>query len=89
MIINRESETTEKLSTESIVSLIMFGNKDLIGTCIDFIATAPPFTGLSFGTFLLHNTQVFGSKAIEPKSNGSIKENYTTVLSCLPNGILL
>ena len=30
MIINRESETTEKLSTENIVSLIMFGNEDLL-----------------------------------------------------------
>ena len=63
--------------------LIMFGNEDLIGTCIDFLATALPYTGMSFGTFLLHNSQVFGSKAIERKSSGSIKDNVTTVLSCL------
>ena len=84
MILNRESKTTEKLSVENIVSLVMFGNEDLIGTCVDFIATALPFTGMSFGTFLLHNAQVFGAKAIERKSSGSIKDNVTTVLSCLP-----
>ena len=67
MILNRESETTEKLSVENIVSMIMFGNEDLIGTCIDFIATALHFTGMSFGTFLLHTAQVFGSKPLSVK----------------------
>ena len=80
MILNRESTTTDKLSVENVVSLIMFGNEDLIGTCINFLAIALPYTGMSFGTFLLHNAQVFGSKAIERKSCGSIKNNITPVL---------
>ena len=43
MILNRESTTTDKVSVENVVSLIMFGNEDLIGTCIDFLATALPY----------------------------------------------
>ena len=82
MILNVENISDNKITVSNIVSLIMFGNDDMFATCVDFIATSLPYTGMNFGPFLLHTAQIFGSKAIEQKSNGSIKDNYTTVLAC-------
>ena len=82
MIINRQSTLSDKITETSIVSLVMFGVDDICGTCIDFIATVGPYTGMSFGPFLLHNAQVFGCKAVQRLSNGNIHNNNTTVLMC-------
>ena len=82
MILNVENITDNKITVLNIVSLIMFGNEDMFATCVDFIATSLPYTDMIFGPFLLHIAQIFGSKAIEQKSNRSIKDNYTTVLAC-------
>ena len=82
MILNRESTLSDKISQTNIVSLVMFGDVDLIGTCIDYVATAIPYTGMNFAPFLIHNVQVFGSKTIQRKSRDSIKDNVTTHLLC-------
>ena len=37
---------------------------------------------MNFGPFLIHYAQVFGSKAIERRSNGSIKNNFSAILFC-------
>ena len=81
MIVNNASDTSDTLTVKNIVSLIMFGNEDVIGTCIDYIVTARPFTGLNFAPFLIHHAQLFGSKVIEQKTT-SIKNNVTALLTC-------
>ena len=82
MILNQESTLSNKITLASIVSLVMFGTDNLIGTCIDYVATVVPYTGMNFGPFLIHYAQVFGSKAIERRSNGSIKNNFSAMLFC-------
>ena len=81
MILNQKSDFSDKVSVTNIVSLVMFGNDDLVNTCIDFVTTTTPFSGMRFGPFLIHAAQVFGSKQIEIKSQGSIKEKVATVLA--------
>ena len=80
MIFNQESTLSDKISQAFIVSLVMFGVVNLVGTCIDYIATAIPYTEMNFAPFLIHNVQVFGAKAIHRKSYGSVKGNVTTFL---------
>ena len=82
MVLNIEKNTDNIIDVSNIVSLVMFGNDDWMGTCIDFISTTLPFTGMSFGPFLLHTAQVIGSRAIQRRTDDSVKENFTTVLSC-------
>jgi len=81
MIINNASDTSDTLTVKNIVSLVMFGSEDVLGTCIDYLVTATPFTGMSFAPFLLHHAHFFGSKVIGKKTT-SIKNNFTAVLTC-------
>lgn len=83
MIIDRQSTLSDKITESSVVSLIMFGVDDMLGTCIDFIGTILDFNGMSFGPFLLHNAQIFGKKAIQRLSKNILKNNITTVLMCM------
>ena len=82
MIIARQSPWSDKITESSVISLIMFGVDDMLGTCIDFIGTIINFGGMSFGPFLLHNAQIFGKKAIQRLSKNILKNNTTTVLMC-------
>ena len=82
MIINRESTLSNKITATNIVSLIVFGNDDLVGTCIDYIATVLDYTGMSFAPFLIHNAQVFGCREITRKTDNSVQKNFTCVLMC-------
>ena len=82
MILNRQSTLSDKIVESSIVSLVMFGVDDVLGTCVDFISTSLPYTGMNFGPLLLHIAQVFGSKAIKRLSKSAIECNFTTVLMC-------
>ena len=84
MILNKKKDLSDKVTVSNIVLLVMFGNDDLVNTCIDFVATTTPFSGMSFGPFLIQAAQVFGSKQIEIKSQGAIKDNVATVLTCQP-----
>ena len=60
MILNLKSDLSDKVFVTHIVSLVIFGNDDLVNTCIDFVTTTTPFSGMSFGPFLIHAAQVFG-----------------------------
>ena len=82
MILNRESTLSDKISQTTIVSLVMFGVVNLVGTCIDYVGTVLPYTGMNFAPFLIHQAQVFGAKAIYRRSHGTVKDNVTLFLLC-------